>query len=1409
MSIWRSAWVVLVLQCLGTPDAGAQIVTDGSMGPATNLVGPDFTIGEGLGSRLGANLFHSFADFNVQQGQSATFTTNFAGATDNVISRVTGGNPSLIDGLLRSEIAGADFWFINPSGLVFGQNAVLDVPAGFYASTADVLELDDGGTFRATNPGASSLTVAPPSAFGFLDATVGSINVNGAQLSVGAGATLALVGGAQTLSSAMVAAPSGRVDLVAVASAGTVQATAAPSEVLGVSGFTDLATIELQSSRIDVDTAGSATAGSIGIVGQSIGILGGSLVTAGSLSTAADAGDAGQIAIQTVHETFIENSSILARSRTGRAGTIEIDSRFVTVLGGYVEAEATDNLSGTVNIETESLSVALEAGIRSGDVVNVTGGGSVTLFIGRIDAVELNFEVDSLSMDEGSAMGSTAAGVQAQFTLTGADGGIASDVSLRNESFIAAATTITTHDMTVGNEASIGATGAPIVLNVDRLFMTSGGSIGVGSLDGVDGGSVLIRGASADAAELVSIHGVGEFGGRSSIDTGAGVNPFIGDAGNGGDINIIARTLELSEDARITSNASSLGSGGNILLQVDSLTMSGGAVITSGTGAFGDAGDVTIRGATAPAAALVALDGGDGEDGTGIFTSSTFQDRGPGGPQGIAGAAGDIAITADEIRLTSTAFGIPLIDASTVEGPGGSISLGVGTLTVSGGFIQASTTGPGDAGSISIAGTDGGAADLIVLSFLPSEITTSSLPASSPFWTAEDAGDAGSIDIAAREIQVLGGASISSQTFGGGAGGSIGVQVDELMISGFVSRINVGTSGSGDAGNIAIDGIDGAPVSSIEVSGFSSGIVSSSSRIFGSPAELGAAGNISIRADSISLSDLAALDANTSGGSGGTIDIGVGTLSVTDGAAINAQTSAAGDAGEIVIHGVDGGRAGSVIVAGVSDNPNVGGLGARITSTSVASGPDAGAAGNIVISAETVAVSDGGFVRAETVDGQGGTISMDVGQLTVASDGLVSTSVLGDGTGGSIDIEADGLVLLEGGQITARSTDTGPTAGSAGNVSIAASELRLSLAEAGESAIDASTVDGAGGSIALAVGTLTMEDGSIQASTSGSGNGGSIDIDATDVLLEGGQIVVQSTAAGSTAGAAGDISITAAEVRLAAADGGTTAIDASTVDGAGGSIALAVDTLSIDGGAIQASTSGTGDGGSIAIEATGTVLLDSGLLLAESTGTGASGSVSIAADELQLQDGAAISVRSTGTGRAGSVVTDLGSLFMSGHSQIDATATSSLAGNVELNVSGIAFLQDSIISGLSADPENDGGNFIIEHPQALVLQRSSILANSASGTGGNISITADAIVLDTESTVEATGQVLQTGEVLGSVLQLDPPVVVDAAAALDTRCTSQQAGERSSMVVHATPAGAVREPYLPADASVAPASCRQ
>ena len=199
------------------------------------LAGPNFDIGAALGTQADANLFHSFTHFNINTGESATFSG--PASIDNVISRVTGGSLSNIDGLLSSTIPGADVFLINPLGILFGPNASLDVDGSFHASTANQIRFPDGGVFDATNPGATVLSVAEPSAFGFLDNNPGSITVDRADLAVPVGATLSLVGGDISISGlqdgrATITAASGRVDLVSVASPGEVPLDPCPCRIL-------------------------------------------------------------------------------------------------------------------------------------------------------------------------------------------------------------------------------------------------------------------------------------------------------------------------------------------------------------------------------------------------------------------------------------------------------------------------------------------------------------------------------------------------------------------------------------------------------------------------------------------------------------------------------------------------------------------------------------------------------------------------------------------------------------------------------------------------------------------------------------------------------------------------------------------------------------------------------------------------------------------------------------------------------------------------------------------------------------------------------------------------------------------------------------------------------------------------
>jgi filamentous hemagglutinin family protein len=159
--------------------AFAQVQTDGSLGPVTTLSGK-MVISEALGKQVGSNLFHSFSLFNINTGESATFISSFSGATKNVIARVTGNSSSWIDGKLTSAIPGADLWLINPKGIAFGKNATLDVQGSFRASTADYLGFQDGKRFEAKLPaGPELLSVADPSAFGFLSSSPAPIKITG------------------------------------------------------------------------------------------------------------------------------------------------------------------------------------------------------------------------------------------------------------------------------------------------------------------------------------------------------------------------------------------------------------------------------------------------------------------------------------------------------------------------------------------------------------------------------------------------------------------------------------------------------------------------------------------------------------------------------------------------------------------------------------------------------------------------------------------------------------------------------------------------------------------------------------------------------------------------------------------------------------------------------------------------------------------------------------------------------------------------------------------------------------------------------------------------------------------------------------------------------------------------------
>jgi filamentous hemagglutinin family protein len=106
------------------------------------------------GAIRGSNLFHSFQEFNIDNGSGAYFSN--PESISNILSRVTGNNLSNILGTL-GVLGNANLFLINPNGIVFGPNARLDVGGSFFASTADSILFENGVEFAASNPEAPPL----------------------------------------------------------------------------------------------------------------------------------------------------------------------------------------------------------------------------------------------------------------------------------------------------------------------------------------------------------------------------------------------------------------------------------------------------------------------------------------------------------------------------------------------------------------------------------------------------------------------------------------------------------------------------------------------------------------------------------------------------------------------------------------------------------------------------------------------------------------------------------------------------------------------------------------------------------------------------------------------------------------------------------------------------------------------------------------------------------------------------------------------------------------------------------------------------------------------------------------------------------------------------------------------------
>jgi filamentous hemagglutinin family protein len=633
------------LGCLYASSTQAQVTSDGTVNTQVNQNGDVAEIRGG--QTRGDNLFHSFQEFSVGTGNEAFFNN----ATDiaNIFSRVTGAKISNIDGLIRAN-GSANLFLINPAGIIFGQNARLDVGGSFYGSTADSVLFEDA-EFSATdleNP--PVLTINAPIGLGFRDNPGDIINLSVGQnpngetnlkegavgLQVPNGETLAILGGDVLLNDGNLTAKGGQIEIGSVRGAGKIGFTEIDTKfVLNHDSINSFGDVTLQNSSIVDATAGGG--GNINIFAKNLFIDSSGIYTGIDSSLGSVDSKAGNISINATDIVKLTNISAIKNDTfgIGNAGNIKIQASKALEISNFVDVES----------DKESTITQVGTDVGSGAIGN---GGS--LFI----------ETQQL----------TIAG-KAQL-VTSTDGvGNAGNTTIRATEFVDISDTLidsnySTSISTQSNENTIGNAGN-LTIETDSLNI-KGDDTRVTALTFGDGdaGNLLIKTGSlkiSDGAEVQTI----------SFDDG--------DAGN--------LTIEASEIIQV----------GGIF--TESKTRDGdGNFITDGNGNYVTK-EVFFGGIFASA-----IDEGKGNAGTlkittdklvvqdfGTISGSNFQTTGRLDPG--KGAAGDLEINANSVEINNNGT----ITAANANGVGGSLTINADSLSLDNkGKIEAfteSTTGKG------------------------------------------------------------------------------------------------------------------------------------------------------------------------------------------------------------------------------------------------------------------------------------------------------------------------------------------------------------------------------------------------------------------------------------------------------------------------------------------------------------------------------------------------------------------------------------------------------------------------------------------------------------------------------------------------------------------------------------------
>jgi filamentous hemagglutinin family protein len=1197
-----------------TPGAG--IVSDGSLGSGVVSYGNGtYTIPPTVGVQSGGNLFESFSRFNLLQGELADFQTS--AGVQNILARIAGGNAASIDGTIQCGGARVNLFLIDPSGVVFGSHAKLNVSGAFTVSTADYVSLADGGKFNASLGADNLLTPAPASAFGFVGSAPAPVSFAGSQLIVPAGPGLNVIGGDVTLGSstgdatssgATLSAPGGVLSVFSAASAGKVPFSLATAEApSGAAGFAALGTVRLDDgSAIAIDGSG----------GGRLAIRAGTITVDNSTISSVNSGSSagGNITLQSTGSLSVLNGALIQSTTraTGSGGNLSIQAAALTVSGVNgpagseirVRADAGSGDAGLLSVTAAKITLS-GGGFLSGSSASAGNGGDVALETDTLIITGQTSEFSSGIFDSAYASGDAGKitiNVRKRISITAGGGifanadaaGKGGDLAIHAGSLDIDGAATPTAYTGISDQSSGGATGAAGDVRIDvirALNIRDSGEVSASTFSSgkagdltIHAGSLIVSGATTPDAEPTGVFDQSEPGEANDaggaggdlrilaknsliLERGGVITSDTFTAGTAGDVFVSAPNVLLAgKDPKIftgisaETRAGATGAGGNITVDAGNLSIRGGAEIAASTFSSAKAGNLTVQ------AQSLTLQSA-GLPYTGIYDSSAVGNAGDTG-----GTAGNLEVrVADALTLLD---GGVISTVTTTSGNAGALTIQAGSLTIDGAADSGNFTGI-------VAGSDAGggaAGDLTVVVPGAINITAAGAIEASTF-SSGSAGkltvEAGSMTIdGSRAPNALTGISDESDRGGGtahsgGKGGSLNVVVNgSLVIEGGAS-IDTDTSTSANAGDVTVS----AQSILIDGKGYNRGTY------------------ISAEAEP------------TSTGAGGNVTISAGSLVITHGGDIDTDTYDSHNAGDIEVH------AGSFSILA---DPH--------QDTYLSSDTEGGGdAGNVFVQANHLLIDGKGYDSSTSISaevepggmGAGGDLRIDAGTLVIRRGGEIDTDTNGNKDAGDLTINAGALSIIgepDSGTYISSDTEAG---GNAGNVSVTANSILLDgngyVGAASISAAADQGATGAGGDVTVDTGALVLAGGGmVAASTSSPRSGGDITVIATTASISGFYSGIFATSdLTASGGAAGAITLQCDHLTLAEEAG----ISTNALSASAGDITVEVgQNATLKAGGFITSSAGV-SGGNITLQTGGTLyLLHSGIAATAGTDRSANGS---------------------------------------------------------------------------------------------------------------------------------------------------------------------------------------------------------